>query len=538
MKQRITYLLREPDELRTEHLEVTGKSLIINNLKAAKEHRLTLSLSELPNEVSEVLRQCHELHIRWASQDPYTSIPPFVSRVSPGLHAFFTPRNNSKADSLCPWLKKIFHPEFKCESPRETFISLPILSERFSMSSALQYHQLLPTLSRLVSYIKSEFCSRHDSTCQEHASRLLSASYIDMDYNAISHALVINALWNEAPDGSSWHDRIERTRDDETIEVGILSNETPEEPEELKLGGFLVVVGDDDTPKATRFSFPSRHYPLPLSISTTYRTTFKRPTGLHPVMQLTLPRASLQPPSKARCSLHTYLTLPSALFIDKYAFSDALTLRSLNLAALRTVYGETDLEAPDWVIPKFGSAALFELATPSLASQSTSLSTTRGTAVKDTDIWTVEIPLHLRYLPPTSGGYTPLAVPWPVVFWACTADEGTRMVVNPFDRVNLGYDGLFGDRTMFYHVPPSPGNGTWTGREAEGRLVETLQVPVLDLRQAWYVEWGTVVAVVVGTAWVCWKLWRGGRMGEGPRLREGRGGRGSSAHKSLALHGF
>lgn len=69
-----------------------------------------------------------------------------------------------------------------------------------------------------------------------------------MDYDAISHALVINALWNEAPDGGSWHDRIERTRDDETIEVGILSNETPEEPEELKLGGFLIVVGEDETP--------------------------------------------------------------------------------------------------------------------------------------------------------------------------------------------------------------------------------------------------------------------------------------------------
>ncbi|KAJ9642854.1 protease B nonderepressible form [Coniosporium tulheliwenetii] len=260
---------------------------------------------------------------------------------------------------------------------------------------------------------------------------------MDIDYDAISHALVINAFWNEAPGGGSWHDRIERTRDDETIEVGVLSNETPEEPEELKLGGFLIVVGEDDTPSTP-----------------------------------------LTPPSKARCSLHTYLTLPSALFIDKYAFSDALTLQSLNLAALRTVYGETDLEAPDWVIPRFGSAALFELATLSPASPSPA----ENTAAEDNGSWTVEIPLHLRYLPPTAGGYTDLAVPWPVVFWACTANEGTRMAVNPFDRVNLGYDGLFGDRTMFYHVPPSPsGNGTEGGRS---RLVETLQVPVLDLKQA------------------------------------------------------
>ena len=32
------------------------------------------------------------------------------------------------------------------------------------------------------------------------------------------------------------------------VEVGVLANEVPTEPEELKLGGWLTVVGEDEKP--------------------------------------------------------------------------------------------------------------------------------------------------------------------------------------------------------------------------------------------------------------------------------------------------
>ena len=83
------------------------------------------------------------------------------------------------------------------------------------------------------------------------------------------------------------------------------------------------------------------------------------------------------------------------------------------------------------------------------------------------------------------------------------------MNVNPFDRVNLGYDGLFGPRTMFYHLEPDAG--------ATG-LVESLAVPVLDLDRATWVEEVTVGVVTLGVVWVAWKLfevglkdWRNGK---------------------------
>ena len=241
----------------------------------------------------------------------------------------------------------------------------------------------------------------------------------------------------------------------------------------------------------TRFSFPSRHHPYESSDHPVcYHSHIKSPAGLHPTLQIVFPDGTkpLTPPAES-CALHTYLTLPSALFIDKYQLQDSLYLASQNLLKLRSVAGETDLEAPDWAISRWGSAVLLELAHPP------------NPGPRPSEDWIVSIPLHLRYLEPAANasGTASAQLPWPVVFWACTAEEGTKMSVNPFDRTNLGYDGLFGPRTMFYHVPPQE-------NVVDGTLVETIPVPVLDLGKAWYVESGTVLAVVVGFAWVAWKL--------------------------------
>ena len=63
--------------------------------------------------------------------------------------------------------------------------------------------------------------------------------------------------------------------------------------------------------------------------------------------------------------------------------------------------------------------------------------------------------------------------------------------------MNLGYEGLFGPKTMFYHLSP----------EREGRLVNEISVPVLDSDKSSYVEAGTAGVVLLGFAWVLWCLW-------------------------------
>jgi hypothetical protein len=206
------------------------------------------------------------------------------------------------------------------------------MSARFASTSSLHYHSLLPSLSDLAAYIQQKICSHSDMSCIHSASLLNIADSLDLDYDAISHALTFTAYWSRPPPvffdpitSETYYDSWTITVDAhaEKVEVGILSTEAAPDPSELQLSGFLTVVGEDKAPSPTLFSFPSRHHLLPAgqSSSQSYTVSFQSPTGLHPTMQISFPsRESLSPPGtkpeESACALHTYLTLPSTIFAD------------------------------------------------------------------------------------------------------------------------------------------------------------------------------------------------------------------------------
>ncbi|RDL39308.1 Uncharacterized protein BP5553_03648 [Venustampulla echinocandica] len=479
MRQRITFLQKPEDSLDPRALKITTNAISTPALKAAREDRLTLGFDELPQELYRVLKATRELHIRWTSVDGYGSIPPFVSRLSPGLHVLYTPLKNSSNSLLCPTLKKVFG-DLDCISPEQSFTNVSV--EQLALPVTTEYHAPLSNLNDLVEYITHKLCKRKDEEeCLSRVSNLQSASSLEIDFDTSSHDLTLTAFWPSR----IWNLNLSKASPEQRLEVGILSVETPNEPEELSLGGFLTVIGEHTKPSPTLFSFPSRHH----STTQSFSSSFLQPTGLHPTLSLNISSSALPIEDRA-CSLHAHLTLPRAIFADKYQLSDPLFLNSKNLSALRYITSPVDLEAPAYAMSVWGSSLLLELSPPTQKS-------TSGIP------WTAQIPLHLRYLLPNTNhsGLAALDVPYPVLFWACTADEGTKFSGNPFDRENLGYDGHFGKRTMFYHVAPSAG-GTGNG----GSLINTLDVPVLDLGKSSWVETGTAAAVLLGFLWVVWCL--------------------------------
>ncbi|KAG8165855.1 hypothetical protein KVR01_004407 [Diaporthe batatas] len=499
MRERITFLHRPEDAVDPASIAVTGTSLTGPALSAAREDRITLALEELPEELRQVLQSCHELHIRWVSTHPYDTISPLYSRLSPGLHVFFTPRADSTfqdGEQLCVALKTAFG-SLDCDTPKESFTSLP--SDRFSHSTAFQYYQPLDDLSLFTEYLGKDVCplpasassSSATSSCASRVELLSTANSLDISYDTISHALKVTGTWGfqeqplrvVAPEASNHR-----------VEVGILATDKPHgiEPHELGLSGSLTVLSQDKKPSATIFKFPARHRRVD---GASFSAAFLQPTGLHPTLQLRLHGASAASPpdlgtdgeggSSSHCSLHAHLTLPRAIFADKYQLADPLFLASKNLTALRYISQPVDLEAPDYVLKPWGSAALLELAPP--------------TADPEKSDWTAEVPLHLRYLSPAPGGYRTAHLPHPAVFWACTTEEGTKFPASPFERVNLGYDGLFGPRTVFWHVDPAPADGA-------ARLLSEVRVPVLDVDKSAWVSAGTAAVVLLGFGWIAWKL--------------------------------
>ena len=127
MKRRSTLIHDKSVNVPQHFLQLTLAWLKIQGLNAVREERLTFGLDELPKEVCfscnhtaparerffykshenhqvrRVLKQSNELHIRWASEAPYSVASPLNSRISPGLHVHFTPLGEHKpSDCLVP----------------------------------------------------------------------------------------------------------------------------------------------------------------------------------------------------------------------------------------------------------------------------------------------------------------------------------------------------------------------------------------------------------------------------------------------------
>jgi hypothetical protein len=365
-------------------------------------------------------------------------------------------------------------------------------------------------LSSFIQFAKDQSCRPADTSCSARLDGLSKASSLDISYDTAQHALKVTALWpyQRQPLHATTSHSQHRT------EVGILSTDKPEtlEAHEIGMSGLLTVLGQDANPSPTMFSFASRHRDAESSFS----AQFLPPTGLHPTLQLRL--ASHTSPSLSseddNCTPYAYLTLPRAIFADKYQLSDPLFLASKNLTALRHITQPVDLEAPAYVLPQWGSSVLLQLSPPPPAA---------GEEKTEQQEWTAAIPLHLRYLPPAAGGYADVPVPYPAVFWVCepAPEQAVAFPSSPFEKGSVGYDGLFEEGTVFWHVEPKPLEGGGGG----GSLVNVVRAPVLDLDQAGWVNAGTAAAVVVGFAWVVWKLvgaYARGEGGVGEKEREKR----------------
>ncbi len=256
---------------------------------------------------------------------------------------------------------------------------------------------------------------------------------------------------------------------------------------ELGVSGTLTVLKEHTKPSAVFFAFPARHRASHASFS----SRFVAPTGLHPTMQLGFD--SNKPPVDAgSCKMYAYLTLPRTIFADRYQLGDDLFLASKNLTAAPYTSLPVDLEAPEYTTSVWGSTVLLQLAPPAMRAYP--------------DAWTAEVPLHLRYLKPSKTGIEDIEVPFPAVFWACEPVKSVDFTKSPFDRTHLGYDDLFEDGTIFWHVYPRGHGGN---RVMESRLMSSISVPVLNDSASDWVGTGTTAAISIGFAWILWTLLSG-----------------------------
>lgn len=96
-----------------------------------------------------------------------------------------------------------------------------------------------------MTYIQQKICPKSSQECMAKAKLLDSADYLDIDFDALSQSILLTAFHSSSPKSSGWTQKISKLGRLTKVEVGILAPKIPKQPEELSLGGFLTVLGDD-----------------------------------------------------------------------------------------------------------------------------------------------------------------------------------------------------------------------------------------------------------------------------------------------------
>lgn len=302
---------------------------------------------------------------------------------------------------------------------------------------------------------------------------------MDVSFDEVSNALKLHAFWPH-----SKRDLSVPASSTRRTEVGVLGNDKPPNTEthELGLSGSLAVLLERTEPSAVLFAYAARHRQAEGSFS----ADFVEPTGLHPTLRLTI-RSDTRFADDDECRPYVYLTLPNTIFTDRYQLADDLFLASKNLTAVPYISKPVDLEAPAYTTESWGSNVLLQLSGPP-----------QSPNTPPAEVWTAEVPLHLRYSEPSSTGLRSTNVPYPVVFWACESTADIDFSTSPFDRTQLGYDGRFKPSTVFWHVEPQPKVGN--------RIINSIDIPVLNQSKDSMVALGTSVVIALGFCWVLWRI--------------------------------
>lgn len=90
MRERVTFVHKDQN-LDPGALDIQETGLSGPQIETVRQDKLTIPLGELPQELTNLLKDYDSVHIRWASPLKLETLDPFASRISPGVHVYYTP---------------------------------------------------------------------------------------------------------------------------------------------------------------------------------------------------------------------------------------------------------------------------------------------------------------------------------------------------------------------------------------------------------------------------------------------------------------
>ena len=98
MRERHTFIHGAEDAPDPTTFVLNEKGLSGRGLKSVREEKFSFSVDDLAPEINEILQQYKSINVRWASPLTYETLEPFASRLSPGLHIAYQPKDEKTWD--------------------------------------------------------------------------------------------------------------------------------------------------------------------------------------------------------------------------------------------------------------------------------------------------------------------------------------------------------------------------------------------------------------------------------------------------------
>ncbi|KAL7666709.1 Protein PBN1 [[Candida] zeylanoides] len=407
----------------------------------AREDKYSWAQSHLPSAVS-------SLRIQWAPVRKAASSPLWVEYYTqpPGLQVYATPQEGVDVAQFYAQLNQLASEWAGINVTTADWVAnsnvVTWISPNFSSASIL--------LSRLSSLLPPEDARQFDA---------LAAANVDV-YLTHDKSTLKAFTDNWVSPNSAFAPTSPQTRHE--IGIFILDREITT-ADDLMLSGVRYVIDptapDNDKLHQTMFHVKPRH-----RVHGKYTVGLVQPQGLHPTLQFRGQGPSTLPHDAdvSDCKLYYYHAVSKSFFIDKFQlpkhFSTVL------------MYGDSDLEAPEYRCRGWGVEAMFEV-----------------DGSRDFDLT-----LHSRYQAPVTDASTTRVdrhMGSPMLFYACSATEANLLATSPFDTPATGPQGFFTNDTVFYHLQSSSPVLTASIPRARGNpaLVESLTLAVVALGFAWLV---------------------------------------------------
>ncbi|KAG0200417.1 protease B nonderepressible form [Mortierella sp. GBA30] len=463
LQHRHSFFSSLPVEPSDENLKVARHQVKVIGLNGFREWEVKGSLQgifhaatgEIRSDAARRTSADGKIHMQWYDSKAPLLRPPFTPTFIPGFHLAVTSDNLTKMwKEHCPDLSELVG-GLDCREYDTIHLEQTPQQQQHAGQSRVHAQDLIPVhshhyvhkTSAPTGFLSSSSLIPSLISKQQSGSKTTGPALIDLVLH--NSEVTLKVIWpvgdNIGKDESNNIAEITfNEKTDKKIEVGWFYREITEQEHNVYdhfLGATVRMDAQGETVSEALIQARSPVFPpykrdfstgKIRAIGHGYTSKMSPAQTFHPHSVTTIHSNPHIDETTDGCDLYVLQVLPPGVFVDPFQLEGLAP--EIGRA---TIFGETDLEKPVGVVSGWGSLVMVKVqpeedyAKTSRWIPANKTETMNAKSNKDASLTspfssTVDIPMHMRYQPPVSAEdpatHADVAIPWPIVAWACPSD--------------------------------------------------------------------------------------------------------------------